>query len=63
MKTKTTFELIQRLKTIEVEKWNLEAEKTVIMQELWERVDSFEAKEEEKPKSLIKENKNESKNN
>lgn len=58
MKNKTTFELLQRLKTIEIEKWNLGVESTMIMEELWRRVDAFE-----KPKSLIKEVKDESKNN
>lgn len=52
MKDKTTHDLIQRLKTIAIEKWNLEVESTMIMQELWERVDAFDVKE--KPKSLIK---------
>ena len=52
MKDKTTHDLIQRLKTIAIEKWNLDVESTMIMQELWERVDAFDVKE--KPKSLIK---------
>ena len=60
MKKKTTFELIQRLKTIAIEKWNLEVEGTMIMQELWERVDAFDVKE--KPKELVKEVKDENSN-
>lgn len=58
MKNKTTFELLQRLKKIEIEKWNLGIETTQIMQELWERVDTLDV---EKPKTLIKEKKDESK--
>lgn len=52
MKDKTTYELIQRLKTVAIEKWNLDVESTMILQELWERVPSLS--EEDKPKSLIK---------
>ena len=51
MKNKTTFELLQRLKTIEIEKWNLGIESTQIMEELWERVDALDS---EKSKTLIK---------
>ena len=51
MKDKTTFELLQRLKKIEIEKWNLGIETTQIMQELWERVDTLDV---EKPKTLVK---------
>lgn len=50
MEKKTTFELLQRLKRIEIEKWNLGMEATQIMEELWRRVDTFE-----KPKTLVKE--------
>lgn len=57
MKNKTTFELIQRLKRIEIEKWNLGMEATQIMEELWRRVDAFE-----KPKELVKEVKDENGN-
>ena len=52
MKNKTTFELMERLKAIKIEKQNLENESTLIMQELWERVDDFNIKE--KPKTLVK---------
>ena len=52
MKKKTTFELLQRLKAIEIEKWNLGVETTMIMEELWRRVDAFE--NTDKPKSLVK---------
>lgn len=52
MKNKTTFELMERLKAIKIEKQNLENESTLIMQELWERVPSLS--EEEKPKTLVK---------
>lgn len=58
MEKKTTFELLQRLKRIEIEKWNLGIETTQIMEELWRRVDVFE-----NPKELVKEVKDESKNN
>lgn len=59
MGNKTTEDLIQRLKTIAIEKWNLEVESTMIMQELWERIPSLE--NEEKPKTLVKEKKDENK--
>lgn len=52
MKNKTTFELIQRLKTIAIEKWNLDVESTLIIQELWERIPALS--EEDKPKELVK---------
>lgn len=52
MKDKTTHDLIQRLKTIAIEKWNLDVESTMIIQELWERVPALS--EEEKPKELAK---------
>jgi hypothetical protein len=52
MKNKTTFELMERLKAIKIEKQNLENESALIMQELWERVDDFNIKE--KPKTLVK---------
>ena len=52
MKNKKTLELIHRLKTIAIEKWNLEVESTMIMQELWERIPSLE--KEDKPKELVK---------
>lgn len=42
MKNKTTFELLQRLKRIEIEKWNLGIESTQIMEEIWRRVDALE---------------------
>ena len=61
MKNKTTFELIQRLKTIAIEKWNLDVESTMIIQELWERIPALT--EEEKPKTLTKGVKYEGKNN
>ena len=61
MKDKTTHDLIQRLKTIAIEKWNLDVESTMILQELWERVPSLS--EEEKPKTLTKGVKYESKRN
>lgn len=60
MKSKTTFELLQRLKTIEIEKWNLGVESTMIMEEIWRRVDAFDIGD--KPKSLIKEVKDENGN-
>lgn len=47
----TTLELLQRLKRIEIEKWNLGIETTQIMEEIWRRV---EALEPEKPKTLVK---------
>ena len=59
MKNKTTFELLQRLKRIEIEKWNLGIETTQIMEELWERVDTLDV---EKPKTLVKEKKDERRN-
>ena len=52
MKDKTTHDLIQRLKTIAIEKWNLDVESTLIIQELWERIPALS--EEEKPKTLTK---------
>lgn len=52
MKDKTTHDLIQRLKTIAIEKWNLDVESTMILQELWERVPALS--EEDKPKELVK---------
>lgn len=52
MKDKTTHDLIQRLKTIAIEKWNLDVESTMIIQELWERIPALS--EEEKPKTLTK---------
>jgi hypothetical protein len=42
LKDKTTFELLQRLKKIEIEKWNLGVETVQIMEELWRRVDALE---------------------
>ena len=51
----TTLELLQRLKRIEIEKWNLGIETTQIMEELWRRVDALEP---EKTKELVKEKKN-----
>lgn len=42
MKKKTTLELLQRLKRIEIEKWNLGIETTQIMEEIWRRVDALE---------------------
>ena len=42
MKKKTTFELLQRLKRIEIEKWNLGIESTQIMEEIWRRVDALD---------------------
>ena len=53
MKNETTPNLINRLKRISIEKWNLDIEATQILQELWERVPSLS--EEEKPKTLVKE--------
>ena len=61
MKDKTTHDLIQRLKTIAIEKWNLDVESTMIIQELWERIPALT--EEDKPKSLVKGVKYESKRN
>ena len=61
MKDKTTHELIQRLKTVAIEKWNLDVESTMIIQELWDRIPALT--EEEKPKMLTKGVKYESKNN
>lgn len=55
MKNETTPNLINRLKRISIEKWNLDIEATQILQELWERVPSLS--EEEKPKTLVKEKK------
>ena len=52
MKDKTTYELIQRLKTVAIEKWNLDVESTLIIQELWDRIPALT--EEEKPKTLTK---------
>jgi hypothetical protein len=52
MKNETTPNLINRLKRISIEKWNLDIEATQILQELWERVPSLS--EEEKPKTLVK---------
>ena len=52
MKNKKTLELIQRLKTIAIEKWNLDVESTMIIQELWERIPALS--EEDKPKELVK---------
>ncbi len=60
MKKQTTQELINRLKRIEIEKWNLGVESTQIMEELWRRVDAFDVKE--KPKELVKEVKDENSN-
>lgn len=42
LKDKTTLELLQRLKKIEIEKWNLGVETVQIMEELWIRVDALE---------------------
>ncbi len=42
LKDKTTLELLQRLKKIEIEKWNLGVETVQIMEELWRRVDALE---------------------
>lgn len=52
MKKQTTQQLIDRLKRIEIEKWNLGVESTMIMQELWDRTPSLT--EEPKPKTLVK---------
>ena len=52
MKNQTTQQLIDRLKRITIEKWNLDVESTMIIQELWDRVPSLS--EEEKPKTLVK---------
>lgn len=60
MKTQTTQQLIDRLKRISIEKWNLDIEATQILQELWERVPSLS--EEGKPKTLVKEKKDERRN-
>lgn len=49
LKDKTTFELLQRLKKIEIEKWNLGVETVQIMEELWRRVDALE-----KPQTLVR---------
>lgn len=38
----TTLELLQRLKRIEIEKWNLGIETTQIMEEIWRRVDALD---------------------
>ena len=51
MKTQTTQQLIDRLKRIEIEKWNLGVESTQIMEEIWRRVDVLGV---EKPKTLVK---------
>ena len=55
MKDKKTSELIERLKRIEIEKWNLGIESTQIMEELWRRVDALDV---EKPKTLVKKERN-----
>ena len=52
MKNETTPNLINRLKRISIEKWNLDIEATQIIEELWSRVPSLS--EEEKPKTLVK---------
>ena len=51
MEKKTTVELLQRLKKIEIEKWNLGVESTQIMEELWRRVETLDV---EKTKPLEK---------
>lgn len=56
MKNETTPNLINRLKRISIEKWNLDIEATQILQELWERVPALS--EEEKPKTLVKKERN-----
>ena len=48
MEKKTTVELLQRLKKIEIEKWNLGVESTQIMEEIWKRVEPLNV-EKEKP--------------
>lgn len=56
MKNETTPNLINRLKRISIEKWNLDIEATQIIEELWFRVPSLS--EEEKPKTLVKKERN-----
>lgn len=51
MEKKTTVELLQRLKKIEIEKWNLGVESTQIMEEIWRRIEPLNV---EKAKSLEK---------
>ena len=51
MKEKTMLELLQRLKRIEIEKWNLGVESTQIMEEIWRRIDGLEP---EKDIAIIK---------
>lgn len=51
MEKKTTVELLQRLKKIEIEKWNLGVEATQIMEEIWKRVEPLNV---EKTKPLEK---------
>lgn len=55
MKKKTTLELLQRLKRIEIEKWNLGVESTQIMDEIWRRVDGLTP---EKDRVMIKKERN-----
>lgn len=52
---KTTLELLQRLKRIEIEKWNLGIEATQIMEEIWKRVDGLTP---EKDREVIKKERN-----
>lgn len=52
---KTTLELLQRLKRIEIEKWNLGIEATQIMEEIWKRVDGLTP---EKDREIIKKERN-----
>lgn len=42
----TTLELLQRLKRIEIEKWNLGIESTQIMEEIWRRVDALDSEKD-----------------
>lgn len=55
MKDKPTEELIQRLKRIEIEKWNLGIEATQIIEELWRRIDNPNI---EKTEVLVKKERN-----